>query len=238
MAAQKKKQDQGDRLVSKNRRATFDYTLGETIEAGLVLMGSEVRALREGPANLVEAWVELDRRGEAWVKGMRIATLKHAAFAHEEIRTRKQGKVHPNVFDPPVPSGQSLIDEQRLIAKQRTSSQSTVRSNHFASVDFETSNAQEWDEVPLSRSRTVVKEPKPKTVGNGKANSRFAVLADEAEEKCKETETAQVMSQEQKQQVSDLVDAKVYQFQTFSPRYQFNLRSLSRFLPRRTELPL
>jgi len=71
MAAQKKKQDQGDRLVSKNRRATFDYTLGETIEAGLVLMGSD------------------DRRGEAWVKGMRIATLKHAAFAHEEIRTRK-----------------------------------------------------------------------------------------------------------------------------------------------------
>ena len=57
MAAQKKKQDQGDRLVSKNRRATFDYTLGETIEAGLVLMGSEVRALREGPANLIEAWV-------------------------------------------------------------------------------------------------------------------------------------------------------------------------------------
>jgi len=89
MAAQKKKQDQGDRLVSKNRRATFDYTLGETLEAGLVLMGSEVRALREGPANLTEAWVELDKRGEAWVKGMRIATLKHAAFAHEEIRVRK-----------------------------------------------------------------------------------------------------------------------------------------------------
>ena len=64
MAAQKKKQDQGDRLVSKNRRATFDYTLGETIEAGLVLIGSEVRALREGPANLVEAWVELDRRAQ------------------------------------------------------------------------------------------------------------------------------------------------------------------------------
>src|SRR6185436_7762437 len=89
MAAQKKKQDQGDRLVSKNRRATFDYTLEETVEAGLVLMGSEVRALREGPANLVEAWVELDRRGEGWVKGMRIAHLKHAAFGHEEVRARK-----------------------------------------------------------------------------------------------------------------------------------------------------
>ena len=41
-------------------RATFDYELKETLEVGLVLIGSEVRALREGPANLTEAWVELD----------------------------------------------------------------------------------------------------------------------------------------------------------------------------------
>jgi SsrA-binding protein len=84
-----KKPETGDRLVSKNRRAEFDYELQETLEAGIVLIGSEVRALREGPANLVEAWVELDRRGEGWVKGMRIATLKHAAFGHEELRARK-----------------------------------------------------------------------------------------------------------------------------------------------------
>ena len=84
-----KKQDMGDRVVSKNRRASFDYELKETIEVGLVLIGSEVRSLREGPANLVEAWVELDRRGEGWVKGMRIAHLKHAAFGHEEVRARK-----------------------------------------------------------------------------------------------------------------------------------------------------
>ena len=89
MASPKKKQDLGDRLVSKNRRASFDYELKETIEVGLVLIGSEVRSLREGPANLVEAWVELDRRGEGWVKGMRIAHLKHAAFGHEEVRARK-----------------------------------------------------------------------------------------------------------------------------------------------------
>ncbi len=89
MASNKKKEDQGDRLVSKNRRATFDYEISETLEAGLVLMGSEVRALREGPANIGEAWVELDRRGEGWVKGMRIAHLKHAAFGHEEVRNRK-----------------------------------------------------------------------------------------------------------------------------------------------------
>lgn len=82
------KADFGDRLVAKNRRARFDYELVDTFEAGLVLIGSEVRALREGSADLSDAWVEI-QRGEAYVKGLRIPTLKHAAFAHEEKRVRK-----------------------------------------------------------------------------------------------------------------------------------------------------
>lgn len=80
--------DFGDRVVAKNRRARFDYELDESTEAGLVLMGSEVRALREGSADLSDAWVDIVS-GEAWVKGMRIPTLRHAAFAHEEKRPRK-----------------------------------------------------------------------------------------------------------------------------------------------------
>ena len=79
----------GDRLVSKNRRASFDYELGDSYEAGIVLIGSEVRSLRESAADLSDAWVEIDSRGEAWVKGMRIPPLKHAAFGHEERRPRK-----------------------------------------------------------------------------------------------------------------------------------------------------
>jgi SsrA-binding protein len=79
----------GDRLVSKNRRAFFDYEIGDSYEAGLVLIGSEVRALRENSADLSDAWVDIDGRGEDWVKGMRIPTLKHAAFGHEERRPRK-----------------------------------------------------------------------------------------------------------------------------------------------------
>jgi SsrA-binding protein len=80
----------GDRqLVAKNRRAYFDYEIGESYEAGLALIGSEVRSLREGGANLTDAWVDIDQRGQAWVKGMRIPPLKHAAFGHEERRTRK-----------------------------------------------------------------------------------------------------------------------------------------------------
>lgn len=86
--ADKGKADYGDRLVAKNRRARFDYELGETYEAGLVLIGSEARALREGTADLSDAWVDI-HRGEAFVKGLRIPTLKHAAFAHQEKRDRK-----------------------------------------------------------------------------------------------------------------------------------------------------
>ena len=79
----------GDRLVSKNRRAFYDYEITDTFEAGLVLMGSEVRSLRISSADLSDAWVDIDRRGEAWVKGMRIPHLTHAAFAHEDVRPRK-----------------------------------------------------------------------------------------------------------------------------------------------------
>ncbi len=82
-------QARGDRQVARNRRAFFDFEVGKTFEAGLVLIGSEVRSLREGKADLTDAWVELDPRGEAWLKGMRIPPLKHAAFGHEERRARK-----------------------------------------------------------------------------------------------------------------------------------------------------
>ena len=81
--------DGGDRLVSKNRRAFYDYEVGDVFEAGLVLIGSEVRSLRENSADLSDARVDITSGGEAWVKGLRIPPLKHAAFGHEERRPRK-----------------------------------------------------------------------------------------------------------------------------------------------------
>jgi len=80
---------QGDRLVSQNRRASFDYHIEDKLEAGMVLIGSEARSLREHTADLTEAWIDVDRRGEAWVKNMRIPHLKHAAFGHQDDRPRK-----------------------------------------------------------------------------------------------------------------------------------------------------
>lgn len=89
MAARPKPDSQdGIQVVATNRRASFDYELSERIEAGLVLIGSEVKSLRQRNVNIAEAWATI-RNGEAFVEGMRIGTLRHAAFGHKEDRVRK-----------------------------------------------------------------------------------------------------------------------------------------------------
>lgn len=75
--------------VIRNKRAGFDYELGKAYEAGLSLVGSEVKSLRQGQGNLTDSWCSVDR-GEAWIHGLEIAPmLGHAAFAHAPKRTRK-----------------------------------------------------------------------------------------------------------------------------------------------------
>jgi SsrA-binding protein len=76
-------------MIARNKRARFEYELGQSYEAGMALIGSEVRSMREHPPDLSDAWVMIDRRGEAWVMEMRVARLQHAAFGHEERRPRK-----------------------------------------------------------------------------------------------------------------------------------------------------
>lgn len=89
MAKGGKKKKQGENVLATNRRARFDYELGDRYEAGLVLIGSEARSLRETAPGINEAFIDVDRNGEAWIKQMRVATVKHAAFGHTELRPRK-----------------------------------------------------------------------------------------------------------------------------------------------------
>jgi SsrA-binding protein len=73
----------------KNRRATFDYELLETFEAGLVLTGSEVKSLRQGGATLAESFARI-KGSEVWLEGMHIAPYKDASYNnHEPLRSRK-----------------------------------------------------------------------------------------------------------------------------------------------------
>lgn len=75
-------------MVARNRRASFDYELGERFEAGLVLIGSEVKMLRNGHADLSDAWCSIEN-GEAFIKGLNIPELTGAAFGHVPKRPRK-----------------------------------------------------------------------------------------------------------------------------------------------------
>jgi SsrA-binding protein len=84
----KEKEKPGEKLIVRNKRASFDYELGERFEAGLVLIGSEVKMLREGAANLTDSWCAIEG-GEAFLKGANIPVMPGAAFGHEAKRPRK-----------------------------------------------------------------------------------------------------------------------------------------------------
>jgi SsrA-binding protein len=78
-----------DQTVADNRRARHDYAIDETIEAGLVLTGTEIKSIRAGRANLAEAYARIER-GEAWLIGAHIAPYEQGnRNNHEPTRTRK-----------------------------------------------------------------------------------------------------------------------------------------------------
>jgi SsrA-binding protein len=78
-----------DKTVAQNRRARHDYLVTETIEAGIVLTGTEIKSIRAGRASLAEAYARIER-GEAWLIGAHIAPYEQGnRFNHEPTRTRK-----------------------------------------------------------------------------------------------------------------------------------------------------
>jgi SsrA-binding protein len=83
------KDSDGEKLIVKNRRAFFDYAVGERYEGGLVLVGSEVKSMRAGKVDLSDAYAA-EESGEVWLKQMYVAPFEQAsAFPHEPRRPRK-----------------------------------------------------------------------------------------------------------------------------------------------------
>ena len=78
-----------DRVVAQNRRAGHDYFILETIEAGLVLSGTEVKSLRQGKASLAEAYATVEG-SEAWVRQMHIPPYEQGnRWNLDPVRPRK-----------------------------------------------------------------------------------------------------------------------------------------------------
>ena len=82
--------DDGRKIIVRNRKARFEYEVLQTWEAGIVLQGTEVKALRDGRANLQDAFARLDPRGEMWLHNLHISPYEQGShFNHDPLRARK-----------------------------------------------------------------------------------------------------------------------------------------------------
>ena len=78
------------KVVAENRKARFNYEIGETFDAGLALTGTEVKSLRTGKATIAESYAHVDRKGEAWLVNATIPEYEAGnRFNHEPKRLRK-----------------------------------------------------------------------------------------------------------------------------------------------------
>jgi SsrA-binding protein len=80
----------GTKLIASNRAARRNYTITDTVEAGMVLLGSEVKSMRESQVQLADAYARI-RNGEAWLEGVHVAPYTFAIGfgAHDPDRSRK-----------------------------------------------------------------------------------------------------------------------------------------------------
>ncbi|AZQ76874.1 SsrA-binding protein SmpB [Flaviflexus ciconiae] len=79
-----------NQVIARNKRATHEYFIDEKYEAGLVLSGTEVKSLRMGRASITEAWIEIDRRGEAWLQNATIPVYVAGTWTnHRPTQARK-----------------------------------------------------------------------------------------------------------------------------------------------------
>ena len=81
--------DPNSKLIAENRRARFDYHIESDLEAGIMLLGSEVKSLRKGGSNLAESYASVEG-GELWlINGYIAPYLQAKTWGHEERRRRK-----------------------------------------------------------------------------------------------------------------------------------------------------
>jgi SsrA-binding protein len=83
------KSDPANRLLAENRRARMKYSIDDTIEVGVVLVGSEVKSVRAGKIELVDAWAHIASNGTLQLLNAYVAPYAHATmFGHEPKRVR------------------------------------------------------------------------------------------------------------------------------------------------------
>ncbi len=87
------KQQGGRSPIAQNRKARHDYIIEDVFEAGIVLMGTEVKALRDGHANLTDSWCEIED-GEAWLHGVQIPVYAMGTWTNHTPRRKRKLLLH------------------------------------------------------------------------------------------------------------------------------------------------
>ena len=86
---EKTERQKAERIIAENRKARHDYHLLESFEAGIVLVGTEVKAIREGRVNLRDSFARVED-GEVYVQNMHISAYSHRGYSdHQPTRPRK-----------------------------------------------------------------------------------------------------------------------------------------------------
>ena len=90
--------EKGRKLIAQNRRARYDYHVEDVVEAGLVLVGTEVKSLRAGRATLSDGFAEI-RDGEAFLHGVHIPEYTEGTWTNHEPRRVRKLLMHRHEID-------------------------------------------------------------------------------------------------------------------------------------------
>ena len=84
---------EGIKLIAKNRRAWFDYSVDETYECGIELLGTEVKSFRDGKISFPDAWAEVIK-GEIWVNSINVAENPFSSIFNHDPNRKKRLLLH------------------------------------------------------------------------------------------------------------------------------------------------
>ncbi|MFC8044540.1 SsrA-binding protein SmpB [Nocardia sp. NPDC057353] len=104
--------EQGRKVIATNRKARHNYSILDVYEAGIALVGTEVKSLREGKASLVDAFATVDN-GEVWLRGLHIPEFSHGTWTNHAPRRVRKLLLHKKEIE-------------RLVGKSREGNQTLV----------------------------------------------------------------------------------------------------------------
>ncbi len=92
------KKNRNNQVVATNRKARHNYSILDTYEAGVALMGTEVKALRDGQASLADAFATVDD-GEIWLRNVHIPEYHHGSWTNHAPRRNRKLLLHRSEID-------------------------------------------------------------------------------------------------------------------------------------------